>query len=64
MFLLLIPTIITFNLLFTSHIDLAVYTNYLRDIHIGIHFLYVNLLFFLTQTLASKCNATPILFFF
>ncbi|EJV73289.1 hypothetical protein IK1_04556 [Bacillus cereus VD146] len=62
MLLFLIPSITTFNLLFTNHIDLAVYANYLRDIQIGIHFLYVNIHFFLTQALASKCNPTSSFF--
>ncbi|MDT3498282.1 hypothetical protein NLU03_29320 [Bacillus toyonensis] len=64
MLLLLIPSITTFNLLFTNHIDLAVYASYLRDIQIGMHFLYVNIHYFLTQALASKWNPTSVLFFF
>lgn len=60
----LIPSMTTFNLLFTSHVDLAVYANHLHDILIGMQFFYMYILCFLTRTLAGKYDPTSVLLFF
>lgn len=58
MFPFLIPFMTTFNLLFTSHVDLEVYANYLHDSLIGMQFFYMYILCFLTPTLAGKYDPT------
>ena len=52
-----------FDLLFTSHVDLAVYANYLHDILIDLQFFYKYILGFVKQALVDKYNPTLVLLF-